>query len=323
MARKNKTTPERIDNLPTDWAIITPSYAPDFERCSLLCRSIDTFVTGSWHHYIIVSTSDLEQFSVLASPRRSIVLKETILPSGLHYMPRLTRLANFLVRFIKFSLWFSWSTGFMVGWQVQQIIKIEMARSVEEIGVLCCDSDVFFVRPCNLNSLIRNSRFRFYKSEMQFERDQLPFRRFITSSAQLLGLKGNPFPSSWYVDNVTVLHRPTIEKMCAHITALAGRDWKLALARWYNLSEYTLYGLFVDHVLKDRSLFDMTHDSLTKTIWYKTDMDDAALTQFCSKLSDTEVTVGVQSFAGVDLARIELQFALAMQRHQKATAGRS
>ena len=45
--------PSRCNTTPTA-AIVTASYAPDFERCRLLCETIDRHVTGVSHHYILV-----------------------------------------------------------------------------------------------------------------------------------------------------------------------------------------------------------------------------------------------------------------------------
>ena len=50
-------------------AIVTASYAPDFERCRLLCETIDRFVTGASHHYILVEQRDVALFRQLADAR--------------------------------------------------------------------------------------------------------------------------------------------------------------------------------------------------------------------------------------------------------------
>ena len=46
-------------------AIVTASYAPDFERCRLLCETIDRFVTGAPRHYILVEQRDVALFRQL------------------------------------------------------------------------------------------------------------------------------------------------------------------------------------------------------------------------------------------------------------------
>lgn len=45
-----------------DFEIITPSRGLDFERCQLLCQTIDRFVGGSFRHIVVVDRSDYQLF---------------------------------------------------------------------------------------------------------------------------------------------------------------------------------------------------------------------------------------------------------------------
>lgn len=313
---------KRIVHLNTDtnnnsWAIITPSYEPDHTRCQLLCKSIDTFVEGDWHHYIIVSFEDLALFSSLAGPKRSIVEKQTLLPKGMVHLPRLSKLANSIIRFISFSIWFSWSTGFLVGWQVQQLIKIEMACRVKELGIMCCDSDMFFIKKFQLSKLNTHGRFRFWRSSETYSENEISNPRYIATSAKILGLKQDVFPVAVYVGPLVTWHRPTVLAMRDHISKIARTDWRVALAKYYHLSEYSLYGLFVDRVLEDASHLQTDHRPLVCTIWHRTTMNDAALSKFCDEIADFQVAVCVQSFAGISVDRTEVQFQRAVDLDSK------
>ncbi len=295
------------DDATNSWAVITPSYRGDYERCRLLCESMDAFVGGIWHHYIIVETVDLKLFGPLTSPRRTILEMEALLPSSFHHLARIPIINNR-------SVWFSWRTGFMVGWHVQQIVKLEMAFQVKEKGLLYCDSDVFFMRPFDIGSLSKGGQFRFYRTEESYEENVIPYPRYISYSARQLGISGKPFPSPTYVDNLVPWHSPTVKALCGHIAEVSGRDWKSALGRDIFISEYSLYGLFVERILKDRSHLKTNHDILCKTIWNRGAVDDKALDEFCSDLNDTIVAVGVQSFAGIAVERLERQLKRALQR---------
>lgn len=289
------------------WAVITPSYRGDFERCRLLCLSIDAFVSGNWHHYIIVENVDLALFRPLAGPRRTILEMEALLPSSFHHLVRIPIVNNR-------SVWFSWRTGFMIGWHVQQMVKLEMAFQVEQQGLLYCDSDVFFMQPFDIGSLSKEGQFRFYRTEENFEENVIPYPKYISYSARQLGLSGNPFPSPTYVENLVPWHRPTVKALCNHIAQTSGRDWKLALGRDIFISEYSLYGLFVERVMKDRSPLKTSHEILCKTIWSRGSLSDTELDEFCSDLKDPIVAVGVQSFAGIAVERLERQLKKALAR---------
>jgi Family of unknown function (DUF6492) len=300
-----------VDLNNNNWAVITPSYRGDFERCRLLCRSMDAFVTGPWHHYIIVETVDLELFRPLAGPRRTILEMEALLPSSFHHLARIPIINNR-------SLWFSWGTRFMAGWHVQQLIKMEMSFQLQEQGLLYCDSDVFFVKPFDISNLCKDKRYRYFSTADRYEEKIIPNPKYTTVSARLLGIKENPFPSPTYVDNLVTWHSPTVRDMCKHIARVTGRDWRVSLGREIFLSEYSLYGLYIDHVLKDRSHLKLEHHRLCKTVWHRGAMDDAALETFCSELESSIVALGVQSFAGVAVERLEKQLQKAIQREGKS-----
>ena len=156
---------------------------------------MDAFVSGIWHHYIIVETGDLALFKSLSGPRRTILEMEALLQPSFHHLTRIPIINNR-------SLWFSWGTRFMLGWHVQQLVKIEMAFQVSEQGLLYCDSDVFFVRRFDVASLSNNGRFRFFSSPDKYEEGNISNAKYIIASGRQLGLKESLFPSSAYVENL-------------------------------------------------------------------------------------------------------------------------
>ena len=299
--------------MPTDssWAIITPSYHGDFERCRILCQSVDAFLAGDWHHYIIVESPDYPLFKALETSRRTVIEMESILPAWLHHLasPSL---------FNKRSLWFGFRTGFMIGWQVQQLVKMQMAFNVSRAGLLFCDSDVFFIRPFDVASLSQDGKFRFYRTESQFARENAPNRSYVTSAARRLGLGSNPFPCPSYVDNIVAWHCNTAQALCRHIEDISEQNWMVALGKRYIISEYSLYGLFVDRLLADRSHLQETGNSLCKTVWRGNALRGAELSNFCDTLDSGQVAVGFQSFVGVNTDELSLQLQRAIDRNSLA-----
>jgi Family of unknown function (DUF6492) len=294
-----------LANTAASWAIITPSYRGDLNRCKLLCKSMDAFVTGPWHHYIIVEKGDLALFKPLNGPNRTIMQMEPLLPRSILHLTR--------VPFVNHrSLWFSWRTGFMIGWQIQQIIKLEMAFRLKETGLLYCDSDVFFVRPFNVKQLTEDDKFRLYSSVYGFIREHAPNANYIDASAKQLGLEGDPFPCPSYVDNLVAWHAPTVRALCKHIEKISKQKWHFALGKNYIISEYNLYGIFADRILENNAHLKSTMSSLCKTAWHKEDISEHGLEHFCTELYPEQVAVGFQSFLGVsedDLSN-ELQKAI-------------
>ena len=53
--------------------IVTPSYAPDFERCKMLCQSVDKYVSSYTKHVIIVDKNDQRLFNQLKTEKTEII----------------------------------------------------------------------------------------------------------------------------------------------------------------------------------------------------------------------------------------------------------
>lgn len=295
------------------WAVITPSYRGDFTRCQLLCESLNAFVSGEWHHYIIVERVDLELFRDLQGPKRSIIEMESLLPPWMHHLTTLSFINNR-------SIWFSFRTLFMIGWQIQQLIKLEMAFRVPETGLLYCDSDVFFMRPFDMSQLVVNGQYRFFHSDTDEPKETAANPTYMIAASKQLGLGKNPFPCRSYVDNMVTWHAPTVRALCAHIEKLSRRDWKAALGRHFIISEYSLYGLFVDRVLEDKSKLFSTNAAICKTIWHDKDLGPAGLGEYCDNLAPPVVAVGFQSFLGISIADLAIQLKRAIKQWSKNVA---
>jgi hypothetical protein len=300
---RKATRAEPVQNI--DWAIITPSYRGDYERCQLLCESMDALVTGPWHHYIIVDRIDFELFRPMQSEKRTILIVENILPPWL-------RQIKFLRLFIRRSVYFSFPFGFAGGWQIQQVVKLSMAFHLKEEGLLYCDSDVFFLRRFNVSTLNANGSFRFFRTKETIQYHSGVLATFLAASSLQLGLGKYSFPGPRYVDNLVPWHAPTVRLLCERVSEVSGKDWRVALGARFMLSEYTLYGLFVEHTLKSRSYFFETNESLCLTAWDKSHLEGADFGEYVKKLAPHQVAIGIQSFINmrIDVLRSHLHSAI-------------
>ncbi|MEO6607483.1 MAG: DUF6492 family protein [Aestuariivirga sp.] len=291
----------------SSWAIVTPSYSGDFDLCRLLCDSMDKFVVGPWHHYIIVERVDLKLFKPLAGLNRTILIIEDILPKWIHHiwqMPFSRRR----------SLWWSWKTGFMVGWHIQQLVKMQMAFVLKQDGLILCDSDMFFVKPFDVTKLHGEKGFRFYRTDDEMSEADISNPKFTLSALRQLGLPTNGFPARTYVDSLVVWRAETVRGMCEHIAKISGRDWRAKLGRDVFLSEYTLYGLYVDRVA-GLSGFDPTSMHLCRTQWQKDGDKPVEVDAFVTHLPEPVVAVAFQSFLNLDHHRLRLVFDRAVINH--------
>ncbi len=129
----------------TGIALVTPSYPRDLEKCTLLCESVDFYVTGFSKHYIVVRDDCLHEFAHLASPRRVLVAASQLLPRWLISLPR------FINRRGRYY-WWSLRTLPVNRRQVQQILKIAAACTLSEERYCFLDLDIVFFRPFDLSA---------------------------------------------------------------------------------------------------------------------------------------------------------------------------
>jgi hypothetical protein len=229
------------------WAIVTPSYKLDYDQCVLMCESVDAFVQGDWHHYIIVNKVDLQLFSHLTSSRRTVLLNSDVLPPWLHYIGKLGKVRSG-------SMWFSWRTGIIFGWHLQQITKMSMASYLKEDVLLIIDSDIIVAREIKLDNFKTEEGLRICRTSAKNLEPGNPLIKFNVSSQLTLGLPSTTEHMN-YCHPAVIWHRQTVLELCDYICQRHKKHWVAAIYGYRLLSEGTLYGLYVDHLVHARNFF--------------------------------------------------------------------
>ena len=276
-----------------DVAIVTPSYAPDLDRCQLLCDSIDRHVTGIAKHYILVADHDHALFAGFTGARREVVRESDILLERFLCIPdpRGRR------------AWFSTFALPLRGWHVQQLRRIAIAHHVDHAGLLYCDSDMAFVRPFNAAALWRGEAFRLYRNPGGVHvglpgagREHMVWTRHAHA---LLGLPEPGFPADDHINNLVSWRTRSVRAMTARIEATTARPWLRAVARQRAFSECQIYGAFANRVAEgelhwnDRTPLCLTH-------WDGPAVGRAGLEELVEAMSADQVAIGIQSFTGTD-----------------------
>src|SRR6202048_156061 len=117
----------------TRMGVITKSFAPDFELCVALNRSVLDNSPDTVGHHIIVPRSDLKLFGRLAGPRTHVRCEADLLPRTFVRMPFSNIMVNLGRPFPPVR-----------GWIQQQVIKLAAIAASEDDAVLVVDSDVEF-----------------------------------------------------------------------------------------------------------------------------------------------------------------------------------
>lgn len=269
--------------------LVTPSYAPDFDRCRILCDSVQRFVSGHTEHVIIIDRQDQALFSQLAGTRTRLLLKEDMLPGWLRKLPFSRK-------------WWLNLRGLPVrGWILQQIVKLSVAEAIDADFYIFADSDVAFIRPFEVSSVLdAQGRARLYAGPRKPEDIADPrHRAWYRFAGKVFGLSGEDFQQHDYISQLVVWRRDTLQKLKARIAEHGGQSWQAVLANTLDFSEYELYGIFAEHILREDSGHFLTESELSYCSWHHQIAGHEDLLTFLRGIPQTYPAVLIQSNLGI------------------------
>lgn len=264
-----------VDNL--TFAFITPSYAPDFQRCKLLCWSIKQFVSSPVKHYIIVERKDLSLFQELADENTVILTKEDILPSWIKRIPF----------YDKKNVWLNLkghkSGNWLIrGWLIQQIVKLAAAEYVEEDVLVFVDSDVAFINNFDVSQLVdEDNNVRLFRVEQSTDLDNEVGKKWKVTAKNLLNVPAEVDCYDFYVHQIVTWRRDNLLQMYKRIETNYNQNWIEVLCGVNHLSEYVLYGVFVSYILGEESgHYDDHLQKICWCYWEENSLSKQELTEF-------------------------------------------
>ncbi|GBF81471.1 DUF6492 family protein [Aphanothece sacrum] len=273
------------------FGVITLSYSPDFERCELLSWSIEKSVNSDYTHYIIVDKKDLTLFNKLKKRNTEIIAVESILPWWIKKIPGLK------------NGWISFKSLPVRNWIIQQITKIAVSEYLEQDVLVFIDSDVAFVRKFDLNTFIRGDKVRLFKPVNQRKTTD-SFTSWYETASNILGLTPQNYPDG-YIGNLITWKRENVLKMHQRIEQITRRSYIEVLCNQSKLSEYVLYGVFVDYILKEKAEHFYDQTSICQEYWKTDNLEDEELGKFFTGLLPSQVSVMISAKAKISVKRYE------------------
>jgi hypothetical protein len=219
-------------------AIVTCSYGPDFQRCERLCHSIDRWVDTAIKHILIVPHRDLVKFSVLKSERRIVKSVQSVVPGSYRQIPGLKK-------------WWLDPQGWPVrGWIMQQVTKLSANYATDAENIIFADSDIQFIRPLSLASILVENKLRLHR--IPGAKDTGEHLAWHKRAAKLLGIE-QVYAGSDYIGQLITWRRSQLEQLHQRIEQTTKQAWYRSVGRSLKISEYILYGMFVDRVQGQQS----------------------------------------------------------------------
>jgi hypothetical protein len=268
----------------TRMAVITKSFAPDFELCAALNRSMLENSPEAIHHHIIVPRSDLELFRRLTGPRTHVRCEADLLPRTFVRVPFSNIMVNLGRPFPPVR-----------GWIQQQVIKLAAIAASEDDAVLVVDSDVEFIRPFTAEMFVRDGTVRFFRGSNQIDRRLSRHMKWHRVARVLLGLPAADPPYPDYISSPLAWNPEIVRQMLARVAATTGRPWPTAIAGQLDFSECVLYGVFVDSVMGASANLFVSDDSLCLIYWENTPLNLEGAAQFVGSIRPTDIAAVIQS----------------------------
>jgi len=288
----------------TRLAVTTISFAPDFELCVALNRSVLANSPATVQHHIIVPRSDLKLFGRLAGSRTHIRCEDDFLPRTFVPVPLVNIKINLRRPFPPVR-----------GWIQQQVIKLAAAAASEDDAMLIADSDVEFFRPFSSEIFVQDGTVRFFRGPNQIDK-QLP-RHVIWHriARELLGLPAADPPYADYISSLLAWDPMIVRRILARVEATTGRAWATAIASQLHFSEFVLYGVFVDGVIGAPANSFASDDPLCRSYWEHAPLNPESAAHFIRQVRPTDVAALIQSKSRTPLEVRQAIFAALRDAH--------
>jgi hypothetical protein len=283
----------------SELAVITPSFRGDAEIFSDLHRSVLEFTPSDTVHHVIVPVADKELFARYQGSRCRIWTSPELLPK--RYL-RIGRGDSYV------NARRPWPP--VRGWISQQAIKIAAAGQIEADVIVIADSDIVLVRPFGADRFKQNGQRTLYREEKGVTEDMERHVIWHQVARDLFGLPASPPPPlPDYVSSFNFWDPAVVRAMQQRISETTGRDWLDAFTAQLHISEFMMYGIFVDEVLhadKPRPPADTT---VCHNTWQRTPMDHDAALAFAEQLPADAVAmmISAKSRTPEDIRRVAIQ----------------
>jgi hypothetical protein len=238
-------TDERHDMV--DLAVLTPSFRGDAALFADLHESVLANTAPSVVHHVVAPPSDAHLFRQYEGARCRVWTHRDLLPRSYLSVPYASGLTLSVRR--------PWLP--VRGWVVQQLMKMAGTAAIDARAVLIMDSDAVLLRELTLEQFTRDGRPWHFRRDLAVTAGMNRHLVWHQVARKLLGVSGGvSAPAPDYISPITVWDPAVVRDLMAHIADSTGRSWIDAVARELHVSEFILYGVFVDHVVGGIATFD-------------------------------------------------------------------
>lgn len=314
-------------------AALTPTFRRDLQCFGELHKSVLRFTPEDVVHHIVVPREDVALFSRWKSSRLKIHTTNDLLPAGFvsaSYLSKALGSAPF-VQNIKALNAMSRGELFINlrrpwppirGWILQQILKLSAVGSMDADAVIMLDSDVVLINEVRPWHLIRDGAVRLYRKPNSVSSQMTNHTSWHEGARRILGIQHSPSDQiADYVSSFVVWDPSIVRAIQRRIELVNSTSWPSVLASELRLSEWTIYGAYVDFLgtQKDRSF--ASDASLCLSHWDTKALSRDDIENFVASVDSSDLAILVQSTSGTPLdVRAEI-IAAALSKFGRGKSG--
>ncbi|SCL34146.1 hypothetical protein GA0070624_4914 [Micromonospora rhizosphaerae] len=285
----------------TELAVITPTYREDAEIFADLHRSVLEFTPPDTVHHVVVPSRDKGMFDGYAGARCRIWTVSELLPARYLHV-RAGRLEAFV------NARRPWLPA--RGWIIQQAVKIAAAAQLDAQTVLLADSDVVLVRPVRAQRFAIDGQPLLFREEKGVTADMDRHLIWHQVARKLFGLlPAPPPPLPDYISPFNFWDPAVVRALQERIHHTTGRHWLDAFTTQLHISEFILYGVFVDEVLHATGPRPPADSTVCHNTWDRQPLDHEAAIAFAERLGPDAVAmmISAKSRTPANIRRIAIE----------------
>lgn len=242
------STPTSVESV----CFFSPSYRNDLNRLIILRRSILKHCKNPPPHVVAVPNADIKSFTRALTAngvehRCEVIAQEDIVDRK--FFPRNSY--KILAKLAPSQKWRFREISGKSGWTIQQIAKLNSPKACNAATIVALDSDVVFFRPFDCAIFVPTGAPLLVRREP--EEESAKHRKHIENARLFLSLSSGS-TEHHYMSCPAVLQSDWLKELHSFIESKYREDWQTALFRQESISEYSIYGTFVQEILKPRNI---------------------------------------------------------------------
>jgi hypothetical protein len=193
---------------------------------------------------------------------------------------------------------------------MQQAIKLAAAAQLDADVVIVADSDVVLVRPITADRFRVGGHRSLFRMDDGVHDDMDRHVIWHRVARELFGLPpAPPPPLPDYVSSFNFWDPAVVRDIQRRISGTTGRDWLDAFTAQLHISEFMLYGVFVDEVLRASGPRAPADPGVCLNTWQRTPLDLDGALAFAEQLEPDAVAVMIsaKSHTPIDIRRAAIQ----------------